>query len=182
MNAGHRSRLAAGVLAAMFSAAGAQTAALTAAPTDPTVAFTVGPRDTLIGLSRDVFATPDAWREIARLNRLPDANRIRPGQTLQVPVRLLRQAALPATVTVVQGEVTLRAADGTERPAVAGQPLQTGETLRTGDTGSAVLALADSSQVKLSPRTEALLDEHRRYVTRRGAADLSAPPAAADEG
>ena len=51
--------------------------------------YRIGERDTLIGLSETVFIGPQAWREIARLNRLPDANLIRPGQVLRVPARLM---------------------------------------------------------------------------------------------
>ena len=73
-------------------AALAQALALTAllalpaawAADDPLLEYTISPRDTLIGLSSNVFESPRAWREIARLNGLRDPNRIYPGQVLKV--------------------------------------------------------------------------------------------------
>src|SRR5438309_6347066 len=41
--------------------------------------FTVIQRDTLIHLSRTVLVSPRAWREVARINKLPDPNLILPG-------------------------------------------------------------------------------------------------------
>ncbi|MBP6482707.1 MAG: LysM peptidoglycan-binding domain-containing protein, partial [Pseudomonadales bacterium] len=72
---------------------------------EATIEYRVSERDTLIGLSETVFIGPQAWREIARLNRLPDPNLIRPGQVLRVPARLMRMRALPVRVSSAVGEV-----------------------------------------------------------------------------
>lgn len=131
-----------------------------AAP-DTLLPLTVRPGDTLWRLSNEVLTGPQAWREVARLNRLPDADRIHPGQVLQVPLRLLRVQPVPAQLVVVQGEVTL---DG--RPAVAGEPVSPGQLLRTGDGGSAVLALADGSRLRVQPATDAALADSARLGAR----------------
>lgn len=136
--------------------AGAWAAAPVQAAPEPVVDWTVRPRDTLIGLSRTTFAGPSAWREIARLNRLPDPNRIRPGQVLRVPVRLLRTTPLPARVTSVVGDV--RVAD---QPVQAGATLAEGQTLQTGANASTVLELADGSRVRMPPSSLAELLTHR---------------------
>lgn len=112
------------------------------------LAYRVAPHDTLIGLSQQVFASPRAWREIARLNRLPDPNRIYPGQVLRVPARLLRSTALPVRVTSTIGEVS------TGNTAVeAGATLAEGASLQTAPKSSAVLELADGSRVRVPPAT-----------------------------
>ncbi len=110
------------------------------------VEFRVSERDTLIGLSGSVFAGPHAWREIARLNRLPDPNRIYPGQVLRVPARLMRMKPLPVALASSVGDVRVGGA-----PARPGMALSEGQHLETGANGSAVLALADGSRVKLPP-------------------------------
>ena len=85
------------------------------------LAYTVQSRDTLIGLGKTLLVSPQAWPEVARLNRLPDPNRITPGQTLQVPLRLLRSAQAPARIVSVEGPVTLEG-----RPVRAGDEVQPG--------------------------------------------------------
>jgi hypothetical protein len=129
----------------------------------------VSPRDTLIGLSERVFTSRDAWREIARLNRLPDPNRIYPGQLLRVPVRLMRTTALPVQVTSTVGEV--RAGDV---PIQAGAVLAEGQALQTGANASAVLALADGSRVRVPPSTLAEVVASRAYASEADAAQAAA--------
>ena len=63
---------------------------LSARAAEPVVDFVVVKSDTLIGLSSNVLVSPAAWREVATLNRLPNPNRIVPGQLLRIPTRLLR--------------------------------------------------------------------------------------------
>ena len=54
------------------------------------LSLTIRNQDTLIGLGRRLFNSPTAWREVARLNRLSNPNRLAPGQVIEVPERLLR--------------------------------------------------------------------------------------------
>lgn len=110
--------------------------------------YRVSPRDTLIGLSENVFTSPRAWREIARLNRLPDPNRIYPGQVLRVPARLMRSTALPVRVASTIGDVS---SGGT--PLEAGAVLAEGQSVQTAPRASAVLELADGSRVRVPPAT-----------------------------
>lgn len=117
-----------------------------AAAQEPMIDYRISERDTLIGLSETVFIGPQAWREIARLNRLNDPNRIHPGQLLRVPARLMRMQTLPVALASSVGEVRVGGA-----AAQAGAALSEGQQVETGANGSAVLALADGSRVKLPP-------------------------------
>lgn len=132
--------------------------------TEAVYAYTVSPRDTLIGLGRDLLVRPGAWPEVAKLNKLPDANRIQPGQVLQVPYRLLRSAQVPARVLSVQGDVRLD-----DQPVQAGATLAPGQSLSTAAESSAVLQLGDGSRIRLSPLSGTRLDEHRRFELRPNA-------------
>ncbi len=129
---------------------------------EPMLDFEVTRADTLIGLSRDVLVAPDAWREVARINRLANPNQIRPGQRLRIPARLLRSEPVAATLVRVNGEVRVGTA-----PAVAGGVLNEGQALETGPNGSAVVALADGSQVRLPPSSLAEVAASRRFGGRR---------------
>lgn len=133
---------------------------------EPSIEFQVQSGDTLIGLSRDVFASQAAWREIARLNRLPDPDRIYPGQVLQVPTRLMRSDVVPATLVSVVGEVTVGGA-----AVQAGATLAEGQAVQTGANGSAVVELADGSRMRLPPASLAEIVASRRYGAGDAAAD-----------
>jgi hypothetical protein len=135
---------------------------------EPSVDFSVSPRDTLIGLSGRVFTSRAAWREIARLNRLPDPNRIYPGQTLRVPVRLMRATALPVQVTSTVGDVRV---GGT--PVQAGATLAEGQALQTSPNASAVLELADGSRMRVPPSSLAVVIASRSYGAQADAAQAA---------
>lgn len=144
------------------------TCAAAAAPApagEPMVDWRISPRDTLIGLSRTTFTGPAAWREIARLNRLPDPNRIRPGQVLRVPVRLLRSTPIPARITSVVGDVRVA-----EVPVEAGATLAEGQSIQTAARASAVVELADGSRVRMPPSSLAELLTHRVHGDQADAA------------
>ena len=166
-----KSRLALGALALALSTAG-----LPVAAAEDMLPLVIQPGDSLWHLSNEVLTGPEAWREVARLNRLPDAGRIRAGQQLQVPLRLLRERPVPARLAVVQGAVTL---DG--RPAAAGEPVRTGQSLVTAADSSAVLELADGSRLRVQPGTETTLAQSARVAGRAAGAETP-PPAAADAG
>ena len=144
------------------------------AAAEPMLEFKVVKRDTLSGLSRSVLVSPNAWREVARINRLRNPNTIRPGQVLRIPARLMRTVPVPATLVAVTGDVKVG-----DRPAELYSRLAEGETLQTGSNGSAVIELADRSRVQMPPSSLAELAASRRV----GARVVDAPPngAVADE-
>lgn len=134
-------------------------AAASSGAADPEpILFTVRRGDTLIGLSQRVFVSAAAWREVARLNRLPDPNRIQPGQVLRVPPALLRSNALPVRVIAAGGDVKRG-----DEPLAAGAELGEGERIATAPNASAVLEWADGSRMRLPPSSLAEVIESRRY-------------------
>lgn len=132
-----------------------------AQPVDPFVEFTVTKTDTLIGLSNSVLVSPQAWQEVATLNRLRNANRIRAGQVLKIPLRLMRSEALAARLVSASGDVQIEGA-----AAVAGASLAEGQSVRTGETGSAVIELADGTRVRMPPSSLAQVAASRQYGSR----------------
>ncbi len=148
----------------------AQAAPPAPAAGEPMLAYTVTPHDTLIGLNRTLFARPGAWPEVARLNHLPDANRITPGQTLMIPTRLLHSRVVPARLSSAFGDVRIAGA-----PAATGAAINVGDAISTGAASTAVVLLADGSRIRLAPDSEGRLDEHRRF-------QIKATRAAVDDG
>jgi hypothetical protein len=126
------------------------------------IAWRVQPKDTLIGIARSALVDPQAWREVASVNRLANPNRIRPGQVLMIPERLLRKQALPVRVINAIGDVRA----GPQGPALdAGQTIDEGQSLVTGPDGSAVVELADGTRIKVQPSSVAEVLASRRYAT-----------------
>ena len=152
----------------LWAALAAAMMASMARAAEPMVEFVVAPTDTLIGLSKNVFVSPAAWREIARLNKLPDPNRIQPGQVLMVPTRLMRGDPQPVRLVSTVGEVRVG-----DTPAAAGSVLTEGQSVQTGADSSAVVELADGSRVKLPPSSLAQVDASRSYGARKAVAGNS---------
>jgi hypothetical protein len=133
---------------------------------DAMVEFTVTRSDTMIGLSRQVLVSPQAWREVATLNRLRDPNRINPGQVLRIPQRLMRSSPTPAKLVSVVGDVRVDGAAG-----VVGSDINEGQKLQTAEGASAVLAMADGSRLRLPPSSLAEVAASRAYGGRGATPD-----------
>ncbi|MCO5976595.1 FecR domain-containing protein [Ideonella oryzae] len=126
---------------------------------EPMLRYTVQPQDTLWDLSARWFRRPASWPEVARLNRLSQPDRLTPGQTLKLPLRLLKPENVPATLSGVEGQVLL---DG--QPAQAGAAIQPGQRVQAGADSSAVVQLGDGSRASLPPQSEVELVQHQRYT------------------
>jgi hypothetical protein len=154
---------------AMLAALCAAAALLPAAHAqDSMVEFTVTGSDTMIGLSRRVLVSPQAWREVAALNKLRNPNRISAGQVLRIPQRLLRSVPVPARLVSVFGDVRV---DGAT--SAVGGPVTEGQKVQTAEGASAVLEMADGSRFRLPPSSLAEVSASRNYGGR--SADASAP-------
>jgi hypothetical protein len=130
------------------------------APTadEPVYVYEVVPGDSVIGLSRRLLVDPARWPEVARFNRLPNANRISPRQVLQIPLRLMQAEPEPATVQSVVGAVR-----GPGGAALAnGQQLAEGGEIGTGDDGHITLRLVDGTVLRLRPASRLTLRESSR--------------------
>jgi len=134
---------------------------------DTLLPYTVTTHDTLIGLNRTLLTAPGAWKDVSRINHLPDSNRIKPGQVLMVPARYLHNKVVPALLLSAFGDVRIA-----DKAAAAGAAFNVGDTIRTGESSTAVVQLADGSHVKLAPDTEGRLDEQRRFQIKATAAAI----------
>ena len=140
-----------------------QTAA--AAAPEAVFLYTVRQGDELIKMSTEAFSSPDAWKEIVKLNKLKNPNAIQPGQVLKIPSRLMKLVPTNATLVSTAGDVQL----GGSKVAT-GASVPEGSKLQTGRNSSAVLQLADGSRVTLLPNTLAELAKSQAYGLRGDAA------------
>ena len=114
--------------------------------------------DTLITLTDAWLAPPKTWRDLQKLNRVPDPLRLRPGSTLRMPVGWLRREASVAEAVFARGQVTRQRGGATESLA-AGATLQSGDRIKTGAQSSASLRFADGSRLLIPPESEVTLEQ-----------------------
>jgi len=113
---------------------------------------------TLITLTDAWLAPPRTWRDLQKLNRVPDPLRLMPGSTLRMPVAWLRREASVAEAVFVKGDVQRQRGAAGEALA-AGATLQSGDRIRTGAQSSASLRFADGSRLLIPPESEVTLEQ-----------------------
>ena len=131
--------------------------AQTAAP-DADWRYRIQPGDTLITLTDQWLAPPRTWRDLQKLNRVPDPLRLMPGSTLRMPVAWLRREAGVAEALFARGQVSRQRGTVTEALA-AGATLQSGDRIRTGPQSSASLRFADGSRLLIPADSDVTLDQ-----------------------
>ena len=135
---------------------------------EPSLPYTVKPKDKLIVLTADLLSSPQAWPEVARFNRLKNPNQISPGQVINIPTRLMKSQPASGKVVSTFGDVQLAG-----QPTSVGAAVAEGTRLQTAANSSAVIELADGSRVTLLPNTLAELVTSRGYATRDASASGS---------
>lgn len=120
--------------------------------------YRIQPGDTLITLTEQWLAPPRTWRDLQKLNRVPDPLRLMPGSTLRMPVAWLRREAGVAEALFARGQVTRQRGSVTEALA-AGATLQSGDRIRTGPQSSASLRFADGSRLLIPADSDVTLDQ-----------------------
>ena len=164
-------------------------AALAADParSETVTTYQVQRGDTLAGLSARYLISPNAYREVARLNRVGDPRRLIPGRTLRIPDRLLRTEPVIARLVAYRGEVSVRLG-GAEVPIVMDMATPEGAVVATGAGAFATLEMPDGSRVSLPSQSRVrivtlrrvILGDRliRRFVLESGRGTLHVTPAA----
>ena len=93
--------------------------------------------DTLSGIAARYLQGPNAWRPLARLNKINNPRRLRINTPLHLPVAWLGTQASQAELAELVGDVSLRLADGSTPAAVIGQVLHSLDTVSTAAGASA---------------------------------------------
>ncbi len=120
--------------------------------------YRIQPGDTLITLTDSWLAAPRTWRDLQKLNRVPDPLRLQPGSTLRMPVAWLRREASVAEAVFARGQVTRLRGSASEALAV-GAALQGGDRIKTGAQSSASLRFADGSRLLIPPDSDVTLEQ-----------------------
>jgi hypothetical protein len=146
----------AGLASILMALAGAASAQPQGADAD--WRYRIQPGDTLITLTQDWLAPPWTWRDLQKLNHVPDPLRLMPGSTLRMPVAWLKREASVAETVFVRGQVT-RLRGGASEALSAGVMLQGGDRIKTAAQSSASLRFADGSRLLVPPDSEVTLEQ-----------------------
>jgi len=132
----------------------------------------VAKRDSLINICKKYLEDPAKWQEVSKLNNLKNPNLIYPGQTLNIPVRLLKGTPLDARVTFIKGEVLFQAKEGDEwtKLNLKDRVLQ-GSTIKSGDKSAVEITFEDGASFFLRSNTTLGLTSAQKkgsfYTTRK---------------
>lgn len=157
-----------------------------AAEVAPEWRYTIRPGDTLIQFSQRYLIRTADWAQLQKLNRVINPRRLVPGQTLRVPLALLKQRPAPAEVLAVSGEVLASLPNAAAHTLQSGEKLGAGASLQTAANSSATLRFADGSVVVVQPASSMQLDTvsvyegggmvDTRLRLQQGRAEISANP------
>ena len=120
--------------------------------------YSVRPGDNLIHFGRKHLINPDDWRILQALNKIKNPYRMPIGQTLRVPLHLVKQLPAPAEVVLSSGKAGILKTDKTIVPVIAGQQLTAGTELATSEKSMLSIKFADGSVVRMQPNSMLKLD------------------------
>ncbi len=126
-------------------------------------AYTIQPGDTLIALGERLLRDPDAWGELARINRVTEPRQIPIGTRINIPLYLLKSRTVPATITAMTGQASRTALGHLALPVRVGDLFQLREELRTGSDGYVTVTLADGSVIRIRPSSVVRLERTQHY-------------------
>ncbi len=130
---------------------------------DDLYSYTIKSGDTLIGFSNRYLTNPQDYAKLRDINRLADADLLRPGKPLLVPYALLKSSPIAAQVAAHSGDVSARL--GTRRLAISiGLAAQEGMIFETGRSGFVTLSLANGSRLSVPSLSQLRVVRLRRYV------------------
>lgn len=130
----------------------------TALKADAEWSYTVRPGDNLWNFSQKYLRSIEYWPKVAEHNNIQKPKGLPPGTVLRVPVAWLKQPPQAVTVLLVFGVVELhRASDSAGGMLERGMEIQVNDRVVSKE-GSALLELANGSQLRILPNSELAFD------------------------
>jgi hypothetical protein len=121
---------------------------------EQTIKIIVEKDESLIKICELLLEDPKQWRKIAEINSLKNPNLIHPGQTLLIPVVLLKGIPIDGKVTFVKGDVTMRAPEDERWKLLhLNDVVRQGSSLKTGDLSALEIMLEDGTTFFLRQNT-----------------------------
>ncbi len=118
------------------------------APVNADFEYQVKAGDSLGKLSAELLDSPARWGDVARYNKLRNADLVHPRQVLHIPLAWMKNHPAQARIEAVTGEVRLNGQ--TVHP---GDAVASGDKLETANAASARMTLPDGSSLSLLENT-----------------------------
>lgn len=139
-------------------------------PSKDEVIYRVKPGDSLIGLGERFFVSPTAYLTVQRVNGIENANALRVGSTIVIPVSVLRTGRLEARVIAFKGQSSVTARSQ-PTPVDLRTKVSEGALLETGIDGFLTLELTNGSKISLPSNSRLRIVRMRTYLL-TGGSDL----------
>ena len=111
--------------------------------------------DSLINICNQYLDSENHWKEIARINRLPDPDKIEPGTKIFFPLAYLKGTPLEGKVTSIQGAATVQmGGQGAWISLKLGDSVSQKSNLKTGPDSALIITFEDGSSFFLRSDTE----------------------------
>lgn len=125
--------------------------------------YTVRAGETFQQIAGELLAKGIAPARLRQYNTLDKGAELKEGDRLRIPVQWLQRQPDPARVTTVTGTVRIKTgADGRTLPLTPNTLIRVGDELISA-AGSATIALADGSEVRLSPDSRLVFNRLTQY-------------------
>jgi len=119
--------------------------------------------DNLINIGKKYLAYPAKWRAIAERNRIENPDLIYPGQTVLIPMSLLKWASSDGTVNFIKGNVEVQSGESREwTPLRLNDRLKEGSRIRTGEESSVEIVFENGDSFLQSPNSNSGLSAARK--------------------
>lgn len=119
--------------------------------------YTVRPGDNIWQLSQQYLKNPNQWPDVQRLNNVSNAQAMRPGTRIAIPVEWLKHQPKPAHIIHSHGDITLTR-NGKPLSFTPPAAINGGDAINSGTNSSATIEFADGSLLILQPDSEVVMD------------------------
>lgn len=144
---------------------GSAPALVQSAPTGtaPEWVYTLKPGESLDQIAQELLSPKHTASQLRQYNRIATDDKVVAGDRVRIPLNWLQRQPQPATAVAVTGQVQLiSGTDGRRQPLTEGAALRVGDEIRT-SAGSAMIRLADGSELRLSPDSRLIFNRLTQY-------------------
>jgi hypothetical protein len=130
---------------------------------EPALKVVVQEGDNLINIGKKYLAYPAKWPVIAEINRIENPDLIYPGQTVLIPMSLLKWASSDGTVNFIKGNVEVQSGENRAWTTLRlNDRLKEGSRIRTGDESTVEIVFENGDSFLQSPNSNSGLSAARK--------------------
>jgi hypothetical protein len=115
------------------------------------VVYTIARDETLSTVAARFTGDTGNWRQIGKINHIPNDRAIPIGTAISIPARLLVEKSAFATIAAVHGDVSILGKDGVLIQPAVGAAVPEGALVATSDQGFITLSLKDGTFFSVTP-------------------------------